>query len=55
MKFKKKNCKNGKQKYFKLFNETRITKHLIDISLGKNRKLYFIILIIISQNINLYL
>ena len=37
---RKKIAKNGKQKYFKLFNETRITKHLIDISLGKNSKLF---------------
>ena len=27
-------AKNGKRKYFKLFNETKITKYFIDISLG---------------------
>ena len=33
-KIRKKISKNGKKKYFKLFNETKITKYLIDISLG---------------------
>jgi len=28
-------AKNGKQKYFKLFNERVISKHLVDISTGK--------------------
>jgi glycosyltransferase involved in cell wall biosynthesis len=30
---------NGRSKYFKLFNETRVAKYIIDISLGKNAKL----------------
>ena len=33
-------AKNGKDKYFKLFNETRISKYLIDTSLGKNTSLF---------------
>ena len=33
-KVRKKISKNGKKKYFKLFNETKITKYLIDVSLG---------------------
>ena len=43
IKFYKKNdilrkeiAKKGKKKYFKLFNETKISKYLIDISIGKN-------------------
>ena len=32
-------ARNGKKKYFKLFNETKITKYFIDISLGNNAKL----------------
>ena len=32
---RKKIARNGK-KYFKLFNETRVTKYFIDISLGNN-------------------
>jgi len=28
-------AKNGKRKYFKLFNETIISKYIIDISIGK--------------------
>ena len=32
-------AKNGKKKYFKLFNETKITKYFIDISLGNKAKL----------------
>ncbi len=31
---------NGKKKYFKLFNELKVTKYIIDISLGKKSKLY---------------
>ena len=31
---------NEKKKYFKLFNETRISKYLIDISFGKNVSLF---------------
>ena len=33
-------AKNGKNKYFKLFNERRIAKYIIDISLGKKYDLY---------------
>ena len=33
-------AKNGKRKYFKLFNEKRITKYFTDISLGKDVKLF---------------
>ena len=32
-------AKKGKEKYFKLFNETRITKYIIDKSLGKKSSL----------------
>ncbi len=37
---RKKIAKNGKKKYFKLFNETKITKYFIDISLGKKASLF---------------
>jgi hypothetical protein len=37
---RKKLAKNGKKKYFKLFNEKKIAKYLIDISLGKKSKLF---------------
>ena len=37
---RKKIAHNGKRKYFKLFNEKRITKHMIDISLGKISSLF---------------
>ena len=37
---RKKIAKNGKKKYFKLFNELKTTKYLIDRSLGKDVKLY---------------
>ena len=47
VKFYKKNsklrikiAKNGKRKYFKLFNELKITKYLVDKSLGNNSKLF---------------
>ena len=39
-KIRKKISENGKKKYFKLFNETKITKYLIDISLGNKAFLY---------------
>ena len=39
-KLRKKISKNGKKKYFKLFNEKKITKYLIDISLGNNPTLF---------------
>ena len=37
---RKKIAKNGKTKYFKLFNETRISKYIIDISFGKKSSLF---------------
>ena len=37
---KKSIAKKGKQKYFKLFNETKITKYFIDISLGNKSSLF---------------
>ncbi len=36
----KKIAKKGKEKYFKLFNEKRISQYLIDKSLGKNKSLF---------------
>jgi spore maturation protein CgeB len=36
---RKKIAKNGKRKYFKLFNEIKITKYLLDISLGNKSSL----------------
>jgi len=33
-KLRKKIAKEGKKKYFKLFNEVRVSKYIIDISLG---------------------
>ena len=36
---RKKIAKKGKKKYFKLFNETKISKYLIDISLGNDASL----------------
>ena len=38
-KIRKKIAKNGKKKYFKLFNETKISKYLLDISTGKKPSL----------------
>ncbi len=37
---RKKIAYNGKKKYFKLFNETKISKYILDISTGINAKLY---------------
>ena len=37
---RKKIAANGKKKYFKLFNELKITKYIVDISLGNSAKLY---------------
>ena len=37
---RKKIAKKGKTKYFKLFNESKIAKYLIDKSFGKNIKLF---------------
>ncbi len=39
-KLRKKISKKGKNKYFKLFNESKITKYFIDISLGKQISLF---------------
>ncbi len=40
-KLRKKIAKNGKKKYFKMFNEKKITKYFIDVSLGlKNKQLF---------------
>ena len=39
-KLRKKIARNGKNKYFKLFNETKISKYIIDKSFGNNAKLY---------------
>ncbi len=36
---RKKIAKAGKRKYFKLFNETKITKYILEVSLGKEVKL----------------
>ena len=33
-------ARNGKKKYFKLFNELKITKYIVDKSLGNNSKLF---------------
>ena len=38
-KIRKNIAKNGKKKYFKLFNEMKITKYIIDISIGNKSKL----------------
>ena len=38
-KLRKTVAKNGKDKYFKLFNETKISKYIIDKSLGKSTSL----------------
>ena len=38
-KLRKKIAYKGKKKYFKLFNETRITKYFINVSLGNNSSL----------------
>ena len=32
-------ARNGKKKYFKLFNETRVSKYILDISIGKESSL----------------
>ena len=37
---RKKIAKKGKEKYFKLFNETKITKYFVDISLGNKTSLF---------------
>ena len=37
---RKKIAKKGKAKYFKLFNEKKISKYFIDVSLGKDVRLY---------------
>ena len=40
-KLRKKIAKNGKSKYFKLFNECKISKYFIDISTGGNSSLIY--------------
>ena len=37
---RKKIASNGKKKYFKLFNEQRVSKYILDISLGNKAKLF---------------
>ncbi len=37
---RKKIANNGKKKYFKMFNETKVTKYIIDISLGKKSDIF---------------
>ena len=39
-KLRKKIAKNGKDKYFKLFNGNKVSKHIIDISLGNKSNLF---------------
>lgn len=39
-KLREKIAKNGKEKYFKLFNETKITNYFVDISLGNKTSLF---------------
>ncbi len=39
-KLRKKIAMNGQKKYFKLFNEKRITEYFVNISVGKNYKLF---------------
>ena len=39
-KLRKKIAENGKKKYFQLFNEKKITKYLVDKSLGSDVVLY---------------
>ena len=39
-KARKKIAYHGKKKYFKLFNETKISKYIIDNSFGNNANLY---------------
>ena len=39
-KLRKKIAKKGKKKYFSLFNEKRVTKYMIDVSLGRNISLF---------------
>ena len=38
-KLRKKIAKNGKRKYFNLFNETKVSKYFIDVSLGNKTNL----------------
>ena len=33
-------AKNGKKKYFKLFDVSKISKYIVDISLGNNNNLF---------------
>jgi glycosyltransferase involved in cell wall biosynthesis len=39
-KLRKKIAKNGKNKYFKLFNETKVSKYFVDVSIGNKVSLF---------------
>ena len=39
-KIRSKIAQNGKNKYFKLFNERKISKYIIDVSLGNKSTLF---------------
>ena len=39
-KLRKKIAKNGKKKYFKFFNETKVSKYIIDISFGNKTSIF---------------
>ena len=39
-KLRKKIAKKGKNKYFKLFNESKVSKYIIDLSLGKKSSMF---------------
>ena len=39
-KLRKNIAKNGKKKYFQLFNETKISKYILNISLGNSDSLF---------------
>jgi len=39
-KLRKRIAKNGKKKYFKLFSETKISKFIVDVSLGNKTSLF---------------
>ena len=39
-KIRQKIARNGKKKYFKLFNEIKISKYILDISLGNKANLF---------------
>ena len=39
-KLRKKIASNGKKKYFKLFNEIKVSKYIVDISLGNKASIF---------------